>query len=303
MITPETYAGVLTERTEFLAMMVLLGALASPLAERGPFARLVHAGREVVGKLGKKLNREHRNVATRVYRGMIAVIMLLIPPSVVGVLLMTNTLWATLFSTLSILLWFGYCFATTTSYALWRHAKNERVPLQLPHIHYLFADSHAVIRFAIATRMEIFAVGIVGGCWWYMVGGWTAMAIYLTLAAANDAYGKHLAFGWAANTLFRAADAIPRGIARILIALAALITPHCRPVASILAPNWRMAICKTLGISLGGAGPNGIEPWVGSGKARLTHQHVQRMAYLLAVATLLLLASAKSHKLLSYIYN
>jgi len=79
-----------------------------------------------------------------------------------------------------------------------------------------------------------------------------------------------------------------------------MATPHCRPVASMLAPNWRVAVSKTLGISLGGSGPKGPEPWVGSGKARLTHQHLWRMAYLLGVATILLMASSKSYKLLFF---
>ncbi len=300
MINLETYPDLLIHRTEFLMVMVVLGVFASPLAERGPFAQLVRAGDERVRQLGTKLNRENRSAATLVYRGIVALALLLLPAIIVGAALAKPNLWATVVSTASILLWFGYCFSATAVFTLWRQAKQDKLPLELPNIAYLFADSHAVIRYVIATRMEAFAVGIVGGCFWYVVGGWMTMAMYLTLAAANATYGKQLAFGWAARSLFKLVDAVPRTLSRILIALAAMATPHCRPVASMLAPNWRVAVSKTLGISLGGSGPKGPEPWVGSGKARLTHQHLWRMAYLLGVATILLMASSKSYKLLFF---
>ncbi len=303
MITLETYPTLLIQRTEFLTVMVLLSLFISPLAERGPFAKLVRAGADSVTRLGAKLNREHRSVATLVYRGIVAVIMLLLPSIILGTLFIQHAAWAVIPITLSVLLWFGYCYATTSTYSLWRQAKNNTLALQLPETNYLFSDSHAVIRYTIATRMDAFAIGIVGGCFWYVVGGWMAMAIYLTLAAANTAYGKHLAFGWAARSLFRVLDAIPRVLARIIIALAAMAVPHCRPVASMLAPNWRVAVSKTLGISLGGRSPRGSEPWVGSGKARVTHQHLWRTGYLLAVSTILLIASSKSYKLLLMLYN
>jgi len=300
MITLETYPALLIQRSEFLVVLVVLGIVISPLAERGPFAKLVRAGGGVVARLGAKLNRENRSIATLVYRGIVAVVMLLIPAIMVGALFIQYAAWSYLPVTLSMLLWFGYCFAASATFALWRQAKNGRLGLQLPDINFLFADEHAVIRYTIATRMEAFAVGIVGGCWWYVIGGWMAMAMYLTLAAAKAAFGHHLAFGWAARNLFWVADAIPRVLARIIIALAALVVPHCRPIASMLAPNWRVAVSKTLGISLGGPSPRGAEPWVGSGKARLTHQHLWRMGYLLLVATLLLMASSKSYKLLFF---
>lgn len=300
MITLETYRNLLIHRSELLVLLLVLGVLASPLGERGPFAALVRSGAAMVQRLGAKLNREHRSTATLVYRGIVAVVMLLLPAILVGAVLAHYPAWSPMAIAISLVLWFGYCFATTANFTLWRQAKNGRLGLQLPHSTYLFADSHALIRYVIATRMEAFAVGVVGGCWWYMVAGWMVMAIYLTVAAANAAFGHHLAFGWAARSLFRVGDAIPRAITRILIALAAMVVPHCHPVASILAPNWQVAVAKTLGISLGGPGPRGVVPWVGSGKARLSHPHLWRMGYLLVVATVLLMASSKSYKLLLF---
>jgi cobalamin biosynthesis protein CobD/CbiB len=298
MLSLETYRTLLLHRVDLLTVLVLVGLCASPLAERGPFANLVQAGRTRVLRLSNKLNREQRSPATLVYRGIVALLMLLLPACIVGLALATPALWSQLVIMLSMVLWFGYCFAATSTLALWQSARANRLALELPHLDFLFADGHAVIRYVIALRMEAFAVGIVGAGCWYVVSGWMGMALYLTLAAANAAYGQSLAFGWAARSLFRLADFLPRAISRILIAVAALATPHCRPVASILASSWRKAVAKTLCISLGGVGPHGAEPWMGSGKARLTHQHLRRTLYLLGVATLLFMALLQSHKAL-----
>ncbi len=54
MIQLETYPALLIQRTEFLSLLVLLGVIISPLAERGPFARAMRAGRCIPENLDSK---------------------------------------------------------------------------------------------------------------------------------------------------------------------------------------------------------------------------------------------------------
>ncbi|MFZ4541203.1 MAG: hypothetical protein ACOYNL_05240 [Rickettsiales bacterium] len=234
------------------------------------------------------MDKPKRGVATLVYRGIVAVVMLVIPAVIAGAFLSTALPWIQLLSVIGLFVWFGHCFVTFPTLALLKRAKLDGLPLNLPNLNYLFADSHAVIRYLITVRMESFAVGIVGGCFWYVLGGWVFMAPYLVLATAAGAYAPRLAFGWAARGLFALIDAVPRLIARLLLVLAALFTPHTRPIAGLLAPNWRTAVAMTLDCSLGGPSPRGEAAWVGTGTPKATYHQLRRGMMMLVVAAVLL---------------
>ena len=296
-------------RAEMLAAIVVLGYAVGEFFARGPFTMLLDAGDALIVRL-KKLDKPNRGIATLVSRGMIAVFMLLIPA-----MLATVAVWLLISFPLSIVfradiaamnlsadvlmasmklvsymlltLWFGHCFETWRSVALWRRAKADGLPLELPWLDYLFADSHAVIRFLVARRIAGFTIGVVGGSFWYLIGGLPLMAAYLTLAAAADAY-RSPAFGWAARSLFLLMDLVPRFISRILLTLASLFTPHTKPLAGLFAPTARSSIASTLDIALGGPTPKGELPWVGKGTARLSPKHLQRVLIMVLACSVLL---------------
>ena len=273
-------------RAEMLAPLIVLGYVVGEFFARGPFTLLLQAGDALVSRL-KKLDKPNRGVATLVYRGMIAVFMLLIPAMLAAAFFSENVPAMKLVSYTLLVLWFGHCFETFRTLALWRRAKADGLPLELPGLHYLFADSHAVIRHLVAARIRGFAVGVVGGSFWYLLGGLPMMAAYLTLAAAADTY-RSPAFGWSARSLFLLLDLVPRFISRLLLTLGSLFTPQTKPFAGLFASGWRSSIASTLDIALGGPTPKGEVPWVGKGTARLTPKHLQRALTMVLAASILL---------------
>lgn len=273
-------------RAEMLAPIIVLGYVVGEFFARGPINALINAGDALVVWL-KKLDKPNRGIATLVYRGMIAVFMLLIPAMFAAALLSKNIPEVKLASYIFLVIWFGHCFETWRTISLWRRAKVDGLPLELPGLNYLFADSHAVIRYLVARRINGFAVGVVGGSFWYLVGGLPLMAAYLTLAAAADHY-RSPAFGWAARSLFLLMDIVPRFISRILLTFASIFTPQTKPFAGLFASTARSSIASTLDVALGGPTPKGELPWVGKGTARLGPKHLQRTLTMVLAATLLL---------------
>lgn len=301
MDTLATYLTLITARAQWLALLLIVGYSVGSLLARGPFLAALRAGGEIVLSLGRKLNRERRSVATLVYRGIIAVMVLVLPAGGAGLLLSVSIPWVEALSALLLVVWFGYCFQTLPTIALYKKAKTDGLGLQILELDFLFADSHAVIRHLITTRMDSFAIGVVGASFWVVAGGWMPTAIYLALAAAASAYRPCLAFGWAARGLFALMDVVPRLIARILLMLGAIVTPQTKPFAGLFAPHWRNVVTETLHISLSGPTADGQVTWVGTGTARLTHLHLSRALHLLFAATIwlaLLLVSPIAYKLL-----
>lgn len=282
------YLHLIEARAETLAAFVALGFFVGEFLARGPLTQLLTFLAQTTRTLGHKLDRENRSVATRVYRGIIAVLMLVFPAIIAAAALSQHIPWLKLLAVLLLIAWFGYCFATIHSIALLRRAKRGGLPLELPNLNYLFADTHAVIRHLITTRIQAFAIGVVGGCFWYVAGGLVGMAMYLSLAAAHNAYHSRAAFGWAARSLFALANALPALITRALIFCASLFTPHSKPFKGACASDWQTGIATTLDIALGGPTPSGDMPWVGQGTARLTPNHLQRAMQMLMTATVLL---------------
>jgi cobalamin biosynthesis protein CobD/CbiB len=304
MILLAPYLASIASRAEMLAPLLVVAFFIGEFLARGPLSHLLTRGTRLVTRLGSKLNRDKRSVATLVYRGMVAIFMLLVPAMLIAALLSQPIPWVAVLGAFLLVAWFGHCFASFTTLTMWRRAKADGLPLELPGLDYLFADSHAVIRYLVTTRMEAFAVGIIGGSVWYLLGGFPLMAAYLTLAASARAYHNSFAFGWAARSLFGLMDILPRLISLVLIHLAAIFTPHCKPFAQLFAKHWLSHVAGILGVALGGPTPSGETPWFGTGTARLTPQHLGRAIYLLLVASVLcvlLLASPQIYKLLTII--
>ncbi len=299
MITLGAYLALLSQRAEFLAPLVAGGMLLGDLFARGLFAGLVERGQGLVERFGR-LDKQKRGVARLVYRGIIAVLMLLVPTLAISLAISLQP-WHLIAEAPFFFLWFGHCFALWRGVAFAASTKKNQPPLELPGLAYLFADGHAVLRYVIVTRLEAFAIGILGSCFWYVVGGLPAASSYLVLASASRIYRSKLAFGWAARGLFQLMDLIPRQLSRVLFFVAALFTPGTRTFQLLRIRPWRVAVANLLALSLGGPSPRGEEAWAGTGTARLTYAHLRRALLLIITAGIvlsLLLATHESIKLL-----
>lgn len=295
----EQFIPLLAARAQWLAPLLLLGfLLGEMLARFCGFNALINRMHRLLTTLARKLNRSHRGAAKLVYRGMLLVGCALIPALLLGLALAQaqHHPWATLATDTLMIALYGRAAATFSLLDTWRRARRGALPLELPGGDFLFADTHAVLRTTIATRAEAFATGIVGTSIWYVLGGWPTTLAYLTLTALHRADNSP-GFGWAARSLFRLMDALPRLLSLLLLTLAALFTPRTRPFAAARARSFTEALARLLHVSLGGPGPGGTAPWVGTGTAKLTAGHLLRWMVLSAIATFLLLLALMGQKL------
>lgn len=284
-----TYLDPILARAAMLSLALILAACGiGELLARGPFADLVAAGHRFVEQLGHKLDREGRKPAILIYRGIIAFFILTLPCVAIGMALERLGPWRELVIFVFFLLWFGHNLQFIRLVALWRRGEREGLPLEIPGVDFLFADSHAVIRYLIETRLTYFAIYLVGASFWYALFGLPLALSYMVLACAAQAYHPRRVFGWAIRNLFQLMDAIPQCIARVLLTLAALFTPQARPKAGLEFKPWRFFIASLLAVVIGGPSPLPVTVWAGSGIARVVQKHLRRLIHLLLVATLLL---------------
>ncbi len=297
MLQLNALLGLFAHRAEMLIPMLVVGFFVGEFVARyaGVDAAFAWISR-TAQRLVTKLNRPNRSIATRVWRGVVAMLMLLVPALLVGALISSVPPLALLV----IIALFGRGFATHRLLQRWRRAHAGTLPLELPEHDFLFADSHAVMRYSILTSAEAFAVGIVGVCFWYLVGGLPASMAYLTLRELSVAYAVP-AFGWAATALFGVVNALPRALALLLLALGGLFVPRATPWAMRRHAALHGRIAGLLGISLGGRLPSGELPWAGSGTPKAMPEHLARWMLVRLAATvlgLMLLASPQIYNLL-----
>jgi cobalamin biosynthesis protein CobD/CbiB len=292
------YPPLLAARAESLSLVIVLGYALGALLAKGPFSAVLQWLRQQVIQLYTRLNKPNRGIATLVYRGMVAVIMLLIPTLVFAALLMQPQPWLKPVTALLGIAWFGLCFHTLPTYRIWRLAKAGKLPLELAGTDYLFADTHGVIRHLIRTRLDGFAIGVVGAGLWYVAGGVMAASIYLTLAAAATHFRAPV-FGWAARSLFTLLDLLPHIVARVLLTLAALFANGARPLHALTARHWPLFVARLMDVSLGGHSPAGEALWVGDGTPKPTHVALRRLLTVTLAATVLLVLALNT----TYIHN
>ena len=278
-------------RAEQAALLLALAVIAGQCfsLELGVFERLAAFG-------SRKLDRAKRGIATRVYRGMLIAIFLTALAFIFGLAVM-HIPWL---AELILLLLLMQAIADSGSYRTWRRAHRGQLPLELAHTDFLFADSHAVIRYSILTGGEAFAIGVVGTCFWYVVGGLGPALAYSMLAALAQA-SRSFAFGWAARGLFRLLNAVPLVLSFLLLTLGALFVPGTHPLATIKARNYQGFIAYLLGVSLGGTLPGREVAWAGTGTPKPTAEHLARWLLLRlagCVLLVLLLLTAYIVKLL-----
>lgn len=283
---------ILAQRAQGVALPLVLGLLLGNLAGGMPGALLAR-----IVRFGRKLNRQKRGAATLVYRGIVALLLLLIPGIALGTALDRLPLpgqW------LILIVIFGASLNFMPTLNLAQRIGRSGQKLELPNLDYLFADMHGLLRYSILRSAIGFAVGAVGTSFWYVLGGFTLAVPYLLLAAC--AYGfSGVAFGWAARGLFRLMDFLPRSFTILLLLVASPLVPHTHPLATRKARSWHGFVALLLGISLGGALPHHSLPWAGTGTAKIDPAHLRRWLTLLAAASVLLLfalSAGEIHKLL-----
>jgi cobalamin biosynthesis protein CobD/CbiB len=284
-------------RAKLLALLTLIaffgGETLAKFSRLNLLAKKFHA---LADTLGKKLNRPSRSVATRVYRGIAALVMLEIPALAIAAVLQQSRF--TLLAALMIIALLGRGLPTRSLLTRLKQARSGSLMLEQEDA--LFADTHGVLRHTISTSGERFAVRVVGAGFWFVIGGVIAMFAYLVLAMAAAHYSllrsENIAFGWVAARLYRLADMIPRLLTSLVMLIGGLCVPRIHPFRALRSVmlrerNWTAMVAELVGISLGGkvmheAGEIEL-PWQGGGTAQLTAAHLASWLALLAVASLL----------------
>lgn len=252
--------------------------------------------------LNRKLDRPKRSIATRIYRGMIATGFLVIPALALGLVLNGSNELLGIFGGFVLVSLLGHAFASIRLLNEWRAAHAGTLKLELKGQNYLFADSHAVLRHLILTSGEQFAVGVVGTCFWFILGGLPALFVYLTLGVLAATFRTQI-FGWAANGLFQLLDFIPRAFTTVLLTLGALFTPRAKPFAAFKARSYQGLLSYLLNVSLGGRTPTGDLPWTGTGTPKLLPEHLARWMLVRVGATVLLVFALSAETILKLLHN
>lgn len=280
-------AGILA-RAEMLPLLLVVALLVGePMARITGVRWLLAGAARLAAWFERKLNREKRGVATRLYRGMVALALLLALAGGLGFALTRAhpaAHWASLLLVIAVL---GEGMGGWRKLRQWRAEKAVSEAVELPGLAFRFADHHGLLRYAMLNEAERFAVQAVGASLWYALGGVAAMVMYLALAAA--ALRAAPVFGWAARGLFALADAPAKALAALLLTLAALFVSGAKPLAALRARHFYGLIAALADCSLGGTLPHGRElPWEGRGTAKVTCTHFARTCLLMGVAVVLL---------------
>lgn len=241
--------------------------------------------------LGRRLNKAKRGASTLAWRGVIVTAIFTLPAIALGALVGAHWLLLTVI--------FSFALDGGPMLRRWRQARAGKLGLSITRPNYLFPDHHALLRYAILTHSRYFAVGIVGVSFWTLLLGGAGALGYLALALAASHYATehddNLAFGGVATRLFAGADALPRLLAALLLALAGLFVPGSRPRAALprLLADWPRFLAALLHITLGGPIPLARRhyqlPWTGEGTAKLEAADLTRWLAVWAVALLMLL--------------
>lgn len=282
---------------------VLWLALALTIAFGWPFGwalkldRPTRALHKFVRALGHRLNKAKRNAATLAWRGVIVTGFIVLPAMLLGRLIDLHL--PSRFMFLAPLVLFIASQRQPGMIALWRAARSDKLTLQMAQPHYIFADTHALLRFVILDHATRFAIGIIGVIFWYLIAGSPGAFGYLALGLCAAHFSpeleRNLAFGGATDRLFSFIDAGPRTIATALLLFAGFFAPGAKPLkAARHVFHWRLFLATLLGIALGGDMPAAhgkakIE-WVGSGTPKPDASHLSRWLLIWGVALLVVMA-------------
>ena len=287
------------ERAVYLVPILTLAVMVGePLAKLLRFPALRLAIGDIIASLNRKLNRTKRSTATRLYRGMAALVMLLVPTLILAVLLMRPDGWVQLLTVILLVALFGELLRPYQLLRQRRAAKAGKLTLQSAEPHFLFPDTHALLRYTILCAADRVTL-LIGASLYFLAFSIAGLLCYLMLAGAARYYAPahtgNRAFGWAAHALFSLVNILPRAIAAVLNWLAALFTPRTQPFTALRHPRaarythgW---MAMLLNLSLGGpiptaAGPATL-PWIGRGTPKPEAIHLTRALQLVGLTLLL----------------
>ena len=253
-----------------------------------------------IGFFDRRLNRLERSNRSRLIRGAIATVILVILAAAIG----TAIHWAAVTVPFG---WFFELLVMTTLIAqrsLYDHVSRVHMALDesglaagreaVSHIvgrDPNALDDHGVCRAAIESLAENFSDGVVAPVFWALIFGLPGLLAYKTINTLDSMIGhktpRYLYFGRFAARLDDAANWMPARISGLILVLASFIAPGARPGAALRtmfrdagkhkSPNAGWPEAATAGaLDLALAGPRRYpemvvnDPWIGDGRARAT---------------------------------
>jgi adenosylcobinamide-phosphate synthase len=313
----ETATGALSLPVLLLVALLVDAAIGDPRALYRIVPHPVALIGGLTGWLDRRLNRLQRRDATRVRRGVVVALFMVLLAGGAGWLIAEiagrwRYGWVVELVLVSLLVAQRSLFDHVRDVALaldrdglaaGRAAVAHivgRDPSQL--------DAHGVARAAIESLAENFADGVVAPVFWYLLFGLPGLLVCKTVNTMDSMIGhrtpQHAAFGRTAARLDDVLNFVPARLAGALIAVAALFTPKGRPAQAFRvmlrdggrhrSPNagWpEAAMAGALSIALSGprsyGGRASDEPWLGKEfPARIGPAEIHRALYLFAVACL-----------------
>lgn len=284
------------------------------------FSRVPHpvvlAGR-AIAFFDRKLNRENRSEASRCFRGVVSVIVLVGLGAAIGLAIQQACRASLVGAAVEILL----IAVLVAQRSLFEHVAEVARALDqgglsagrdaVRHIvgrDPMTLDAYGVARAAIESLAENFSDGVVAPVFWYLLLGLPGLLAYKMANTLDSMIGHktqhYRSFGWAAARFDDLANLAPARISGLLITGAALFARKGRPGRALAimlrdarkprSPNagWpEAAMAGALGLALAGPRhyPEGavVDPWVGDGTARAATSDIARALSLYKLACLI----------------
>lgn len=306
----------LTQRQWVLMAALLISFVAFALLPLEKFGEDTVAAwlRRVVQALERKLNRSKRGTGTRVYRGVVLVLMGAVPLLIIALALnwLTNHTPFGIYIELVVLTCLlpagsGLKKTRRIGRALARKKPQEaRVLAQgLARRDHPTMDDHTVVRVSIEYLSENLADRVIAAAFWYLLLGLAGAVLVRFIHLLDSEVGhrskQFLAFGWASAKLDDALQYIPARMAAVVLCMAACFVPGGKPIKALrtafsqarktASPNHGWPIAATagaLGITL--AGPRRLadgfidDAWIGTGTAKCTRRDLMRAGWLYGVS-------------------
>ena len=265
----------------------------------------------------RKLNRETRSQASRRYRGIITVIVLVGAAAALGLAIERFCRGHPLGAVVEALL----IAVLVAQRSLYEHvaavakalnsgglAAGRRAVRHIVGRDPASLDAHGVVRAAIESLAENFSDGVVAPAFWYLLLGLPGLFAYKMTNTLDSMIGhrspRYRSFGWAAARLDDLLNLAPAPISGLLLIAAAIFTKNGRPDRALVvmvrdgrkhhSPNagWpESAMAGALGLALAGPRryPGGLvdDPWIGDGNARAATSDIARALQLYRLACLI----------------
>ena len=265
----------------------------------------------------RKLNREARSQASRRYRGIITVIVLVGAAAALGLAIERFCRGHPLGVVVDVLL----IAVLVAPRSLYEHvaavakalnsgglAAGRRAVRHIVGRDPASLDAHGVVRAAIESLAENFSDGVVAPAFWYLLLGLPGLFAYKMANTLDSMIGhrspRYRSFGWAAARLDDLLNLAPAPISGLLLIAAAIFAKNGRPDRALVvmvrvgckhhSPNagWpESAMAGALGLALAGPRryPGGLvdDPWLGDGNARAATSDIARALQLYRLACLI----------------